>query len=83
MLGRDRLLSFAFAGAQIGRMRQNQDGFQLAAVRFAANGQAMDSLRLWKNELMSRQPALTTGFTKVGFSGYLTYCADGLAGNSP
>jgi hypothetical protein len=64
-------------------MRQNQDGSQLAAVRFAADGGAMDSLRLWKNELMSRQPALTTGFTKVGSSGYLSCRADGLAGNSP
>jgi hypothetical protein len=80
LLGRDRLESFSFAGAQIARMRQNQDGSQLAAVRFAAGGQAMDALRRWENKLTARQPALTTGFTKVGSSGYLTYRTDGVEG---
>jgi hypothetical protein len=80
LLGSGRLESFPFVGAQIGRMHQNQDGSRLAVVRFAASGQALDSLRRWQKELTARQRAKSTGFTTVGSSGYLTYHAGGLEG---
>jgi hypothetical protein len=80
LLGRGPLEALPFAGAQIGRMRQNQDGSQLGMVRFADSGQAMDALKLWKNKLAARRPTPTTGFTKVGSSGYLTYHTGGMEG---
>jgi len=80
LLGGGPLEAFPFPGSQIGRMQLNRDGSRKGAVRFAAVGQALDSLRLWQKVLRARKPAPTTGFTTVGSSGYLTYHTDAMEG---
>ncbi len=80
LLGTASLAPFPFVGAKTGWMHQYQDGSRLAAVQYADGARGVDSIKLWQKELKARQPALNTGLTIVGSSGYLTYHADGLQG---